>query len=212
MDLVLKLNDHLKETEKKLDTLIQLKQEDVATSSTNVIPTVSIAVPSTLAASLAPTIPLATTLPATTEYTPATGTSGEKVAELVKAMEEMTIQATKMKNINENVAKLEINCKLAQLKQKEETQKAQRMGERNKILEKDLTMEKPLGQTKEMLRANIIDSVNHIWPSIQVIFEQIELVRVAIEAIQKEKKELGNKSEDANRLIHFLNSKNRYEL
>ena len=90
------------------------------------------------------------------------------------------------------------------------------MGERIKILEKDLTLEKPLGQTKEILWANIIDSiidsVNDIWPSIQVIFEQIELVKIDTEAIQKVKEELGNKPEDANRLIHFLNNKNRYEL
>ena len=86
------------------------------------------------------------------------------------------------------------------------------MAERTKILEKDLTLEKPLGQTKEMLWANIIDSVNDIWPSIQVIFKQIELVKIATKAIQKVKEELGNKPEDENRLIHFLNNKNRYEL
>jgi len=57
------------------------------------------------------------------------------------------------------------------------------MGEKIKVLEKDITLQKPLGQTKEMLWANIIDSVNDIWPSIQVIFEQTELVKVAIEAI-----------------------------
>jgi hypothetical protein len=37
-------------------------------------------------------------------------------------------------------------------------------------------------------------------------------VKIATEAIQKVKEELGDKPEDANRLIHFLNSKNRYEL
>ena len=57
------------------------------------------------------------------------------------------------------------------------------MGERIKILEKDLTLEKPLGKTKEMLWANIIDSVNDIWPSIHVIFEQIKLIKKATEAI-----------------------------
>jgi len=57
------------------------------------------------------------------------------------------------------------------------------MGERIKILEKDLTLEKPLGQTKEMLWANIINFVNDIWSSIQVIFEQTKLVKVATEAI-----------------------------
>jgi len=63
-----------------------------------------------------------------------------------------------------------------------------------------------------MLWANIIDSVNDIWPSIQVIFEQTELVKIATEVIQEVKEELGDKLEDENRLVHFLNKKNRYEL
>jgi len=69
MDVVLKLNDQLKDTENKLDALIQLKQVDMATSSTNVIPTVSTVVPSTLVASLAPTTPLAIALQTTIEST-----------------------------------------------------------------------------------------------------------------------------------------------
>jgi len=59
MDLVLKLNDQLRETEKELDSLIQLNQSDLGTTAVNVIPTVSTAVPSTLAASLAPTAHMA---------------------------------------------------------------------------------------------------------------------------------------------------------
>ena len=93
MDLVLKLNDQLRETEKELDTLIQLKQSDLATTSKNVIPIVATTVPSTLSASLAPIAPLATTFPVITESTTA-GTSGEKAAKLIKSMEEMSIQAT----------------------------------------------------------------------------------------------------------------------
>lgn len=166
MDLVLKLNDQLKEIEKELDTLIQSKQSDLATTSRTVIPTVSTVVPSTLEASLAPIAPPATTLPVTTEPTAAIGTPANKLAKLVKAMEDMSIQATELKRLKVKVASLETNCKLAQLQQKEETQKAQRMGERIKILEKDFTLQKPLGQTKEMLWSNIIDSVNDIWPSI----------------------------------------------
>lgn len=86
------------------------------------------------------------------------------------------------------------------------------MSERVKALEKDLTLEKPLGQAKELLWANIIDSVKDIWPSIQVMFEQTKLIKVATIAIQKVKEELRDKPKDANRLIHFLNNKNRYEL
>jgi len=76
------------------------------------------------------------------------------------------------------------------------------MGEKIKVLEKDLTLQKPLGQSKLMLWANIIDYVNDIWPSIQVIFEQTELLKVAIKAIQKVKEDLGDQPKDANRLIN----------
>ena len=48
--------------------------------------------------------------------------------------------------------------------------------------------------------------------TIQVIFEQTELIKIATEAIQKVKEDLGDKPKDSNRLIHFLNNKNRYEL
>jgi len=39
-----------------------------------------------------------------------------------------------------------------------------------------------------------------------------ELVKIAVEAIQKTRKELGNKPEEANQLIDFLNNTNRYQL
>lgn len=60
--------------------------------------------------------------------------------------------------------------------------------------------------------ANIIDSVNDIWPSIQVIFEQIDLIKQATKAIHKVKEKLGDMPEEATRINHFLNSKNKYEL
>jgi len=53
---------------------------------------------------------------------------------------------------------------------KEEQKKATRMNERIKSLEKELTMGDPIGKAKDQLWANIIDSVNDIWPFIQVIF------------------------------------------
>ena len=73
-------------------------------------------------------------------------------------------------------------------------------------------MKEPLGQDKEQLWANIIDSFNDIWSSIQVIFEHIDLIKEATEAIQRVKEELGDMPEEAARIIHFLNSKNKYEL
>jgi len=45
-----------------------------------------------------------------------------------------------------------------------------------------------------------------------VIFEQNDLVKEAGDAIQRVRAELGNKLEEASRIIQFLNSKNKYEL
>jgi len=91
-------------------------------------------VPSTLAASFAPTTPPTTTLPITTESTIATSTSIEKIVELVKTMEEMSIQATKLKILKEKVVSLEIDCKLAQIQSREETQKSPKDGRENQGL------------------------------------------------------------------------------
>jgi len=172
MDLVLKPNDLLKETKKELDNLIESRKSELATTPHTVIPTVSTVVPSTLVVSLAPTVPPATALPITGTST-SIGTSTEKTVELVKAMEEMTIQAIELKKLREKASSLETDCKLAQIQQKEEAQKNQRMRERIKVL---------------------------------------ELVKVATEAVHKTMEELGDKPEESNQLIAFLNSKNRYQL
>jgi len=60
---------------------------------------------------------------------------------------------------------------------KEEVQKTGWMNERIKSLEKELTLKEPLGEVKEQLWANIINSINDIFPSIQVIFEKIDLIK-----------------------------------
>jgi len=91
MDLVLKLNDQLREIEKELENLIQLKQTDIGTTLVNVIPIVTTTVPSTLVASLAPLAPMATSQPVSTKSTSTTGTLGDEATKLVKAMEEMSI-------------------------------------------------------------------------------------------------------------------------
>ena len=84
--------------------------------------------------------------------------------------------------------------------------------ERINKIEKVLSLKEPLAQAKQQLWANIINSVNDIWPSIQFIYEQKDLVKSAKEAIQKIKEELGKKPEEALEIIKFLNSKNRQEL
>lgn len=138
-----------------MDNLIQLKQTDLGTTSVNFIPIVTTVIPSALAASLAPIAPMAITQLVSTTSTSTTGTSGDEAAKLVRAMEEMSIQTTEMNNLKEKVTILETDYKLAKIMHKEEVQKAARMSERLKALEKDLILKETLGQAKEQLWVNI---------------------------------------------------------
>jgi len=81
-----------------------------------------------------------------------------------------------------------------------------------KALEKDLTFENPLKDSRKIFWTNIIDGINDIWSSIQIIFEQIDLVKPALAKVQRTRDELGGKPEEAIRLINFLNSRNRQKL
>jgi hypothetical protein len=73
-------------------------------------------------------------------------------------------------------------------------------------------MEKTLSEAKENIWVDINKSMEEIWPSIQIIFEQHELVQKAREAIGKIREELGERPTEATELIRFLNSKNKQEL
>ena len=183
--------------------MIQSKQSELATAPQTIIPRVTTVVPSTLAAALAPMLPPATALPvigttSSTGISISTETTTEKTTKLIKAMEEMSIQANELKKLREQVTSLETNCKLAQIQHKKETQRNRRMVERIKALEKDLTLQEPLGDMKEILWANIIDSINDVWPSIQIIFEQIELVQNGYRGNPQDRGRIGNKTEEAN--------------
>lgn len=107
MDLVLKLNDQLRSTQKELDALIQLKQGEVDTTPTTIIPTVTTAVPSTLATKLPPKTPIGIILPITTATstlvtsTTAIGTTIDEAAKLAHAMEEISIQTNEINKLNE---------------------------------------------------------------------------------------------------------------
>ena len=62
----------------------------------------------------------------------------------------------------------------------------------------DLTLEKPLREINDILWDNIIQSIKDIWSSIQIIYEQNDLVKVALDEIENTRAELGNRPEEAN--------------
>jgi hypothetical protein len=73
-------------------------------------------------------------------------------------------------------------------------------------------MAKTLSEAKENVCMDICQSVTEIWPLIQIMFEQHDLVQRAKQTIDKIKGELGEMPTEANEIIKFLNSKSKEEL
>lgn len=167
------------------------------------IPVVSTAVPSTLRKILAPNIPVATAEVVTGTAT--TGTTGItqgnsanlSTEELIKLMEDMKLQVSEINTVKEQFSKIERSYDLSKINVAEKTREIKVLENKVETLEKYLTFDKPLAEVKKILWANIAQSINDVWPSIQVIFEQIDLVKVAEEEIQKTKAELGKMPEES---------------
>jgi hypothetical protein len=71
---------------------------------------------------------------------------------------------------------------------------------------------KTLAEAKENIWMDISKSINEIWPMVQIMFEQHELVLRSKQAIDKIKGELGEMPTEANEIIRFLNSKTKEEM
>jgi len=63
----------------------------------------------------------------------------------------------------------------------DKTREVKRLEKLVKALEKDLTLEKPLKEINEILWDNIIQSIKDVWSSIQIMYEQNDLFKLAIE-------------------------------
>ena len=93
-------------------------------------------------------------------------------------MEDMKLQVSELKQVKEKLVKIR-NYDLSKINILEKTREIKSLENKVKTLEKDLTFDKPLLEIKKILWADITQSINDVWPSIQVIFEQIDLVKAA---------------------------------
>jgi len=93
-----------------------------------------------------------------------------------------------------------------------ELQKAHRLTQRIEFLENQSVIGDTITQAKESIWMEINEAITDIWPSIEIIFEQDELVQRAKEVIADVKKEFGLKPGKANTLIRVLNTKTKDEL
>jgi len=107
MDLLLKLNERLNETEQELEKSLKDKQGESTSQPLNVIPVVSTTVPSTLGTTSTPNI-LAVTIEVVTgtETVAIAGTTQESTTnlsteELIKLMEDMKLQVSELKKVKE---------------------------------------------------------------------------------------------------------------
>jgi hypothetical protein len=90
--------------------------------------------------------------------------------------------------------------------------KSERLKQELQQLQRETVMAKTLSEAKENIWMDICQSVTEIWPLIQIMFEQHELVQRARQAIDRIKGELGEMPTEANEIIRFLNSKSKEEL
>ena len=96
---------------------------------------------------LAPNVPLATTevIIGTTSAGAAPGSStGMSTEELIKAMEELRLQVSELKQVKEKLAKVEKNYDKSKINVAEKIREVKALENKVRTLEKDLTLDKPL--------------------------------------------------------------------
>jgi len=71
---------------------------------------------------------------------------------------------------------------------------------------------KTLVEAKENIWTDISNSINVIWPMVQIMFEQYDLVLKSRQVIDRIRRELDEIPSAANKIIKFLNSKTKEEL
>ena len=122
----------------------------------------------------------------------------------IKALE---LQMTEMKETKEKLAKIEASYDKSKMTVAEKTREVKALENKIKALEKDLTLHRTLTEIKTILWNKIGQSLADQWTTIQTIFDQIELMVVAQYETHKARTLLADKREQANQLIHFLNTR-----
>jgi len=210
----MRLNERLSETEQVLEKALQDKQRELTSQPPEVTPTVTTAPPTVIIA-VPSTIPTSTAeiITGTSATATAPGSSTTMTIEqLIKTMEELKLQVSELKQVKEKLAKVEQSYDKSKMNVAEKTREVKALEKKVRALEKDLSLHKPLAKIRGILWNNIIQSLSDVWRSIQTIYEYIDLIRVAQVEIQKTRALLGQMPEQANRLIHFLNTKTSEEL
>lgn len=93
----------------------------------------------------------------------------------------MRLHVTKLQTVKEQFATLEQKYDLSKINFVEKVRENKGLEQKVKSLEKDLTFDRLLVEIRKIIWANITQSINDFWPSIQITFEQMELIKLAFE-------------------------------
>ena len=186
------MTEQLSETEKELEQALREKQDIMQTSTTEITTGTTTVDQQTKSAQV--------------------DTSGLSSDELVKQMESLKLRVTELKTTKLQLENLEQKYDMSKRTVADNTREIKRLEKLVKALEKDLSLEKPLREINEILWGNIIELIKSVWPSVQAIFEQNDLIKVAQEEINKTRDELRGRPEQANQLIQFLNTQTKRQL
>jgi len=100
-----------------------------------------------------------------------------------------------LKETKEKLAKIEVSYDKSKMTVAEKTREVKALENKIKALEKDLTLHRTLTEIKTILWDKIGQSIADQWTTIQIIFDQIELIGVAQYETQKARVLWANKTE-----------------
>jgi predicted RNase H-like nuclease (RuvC/YqgF family) len=118
----------------------------------------------------------ASTAPVTAIPSPTPVTPQEGTVDLAKSMEKMNLQETEISRLKkevENLQELKTSFQTSLSKEKWVTEQLKKELQQ---LQKQTVAGKTLAEVKENVWTDIIKSMNVIWPMIQIMFEQNEMV------------------------------------
>jgi hypothetical protein len=202
LKLIMEQNAQIKDMEAELERLVKEKEQ---TTPMEVIPLS--AVPLTGVSTTTVSTTTTVELPSSTPLT-----SLEKTVEIEKSMEEMTLRGTEIDRLKKEVENLQELKTSYQTSYNIERQASENLKQEMQQLQKQTVGGKTLAEAKENIWTDISKSINEIWPMVQIMFEQHELVLRSRQAIDKIRGELGEMPTEANEIIKFLNSKTKEEL
>jgi hypothetical protein len=159
--LIMEKNAQLKEMEAELERLLKEKEQSkpMEVIPLSVVPLTGVS--TTFVAEIRSTTPL---------------TALEKTTELVKSMEEMNLQETEISILKKKVENLQELKSCYQANYSKEKKTSDKIKQKLQQLQKQTVAGKTLAEVKETVWMDITKSINEIWPMVQIMFEQNELV------------------------------------